>query len=100
MTRSHILPELARGSRDISIRLLASPSLSNEDREALHSAATGEDRDRICREIGDRAVLDALDFAKHPNDVSLRLRFLCLDALVDLVAEAEVQEPVLLLGEQ
>jgi len=76
VTWSHILPELARGSRDISIRLLASPSLSSEDREALRGAATDEDRDRICREIGDRAVLDALDFAKHPNDVSLRLRLL------------------------
>lgn len=73
---SEILPELARGSRDISIRLLASPSLSNEDRDALRSAATDEDRVRICHEIGDRAVLDAVDFAKHPNNLELRLRLL------------------------
>lgn len=76
VTWSHILPELARGSRDISIRLLASPSLSNQDRDALRSAATDEDRVRICHEIGDRAVLDAVDFAKHPNDLELRLRLL------------------------
>lgn len=76
VTWSHILPELARGSRDVSIRLLASPSLSDGDREALQTAATADHRDRLRREIGDRAVLDAIDFARQPHNLRLRLRLL------------------------
>jgi len=75
-TWSHILPEIARGGREVAIRLLASPALSEGDREALRSAATDEDRRNLLQRAGDRAVLDALQFAQDPDDQPLRLRLL------------------------
>jgi len=75
-TWSHILPAMARDGRGVIIRLLASPALSEEDREALRSAATEEDRQNLLLRAGDRAVLDALKFAQDPDNLPLRLRLL------------------------
>jgi len=75
-TWSHILPEIARGGRKVTIRLLVSPALSENDREALRSAATDEDRRNLLQRAGDRAVLDALQFAREPENLPLRLRLL------------------------
>lgn len=72
---AQVLPRIAELDT-IRIQLLASPVLSDQDKDAIQNAVSPEKRDRLLQEYADQIVLDAIDFSKAPLNVALRLKLL------------------------
>ena len=75
ITWAQVLPRIAELDT-IRIQLLASPVLSDQDKDAIQDAVSPEKRDRLLQEYADQIVLDAVYFSKTPLNVALRLKLL------------------------
>lgn len=59
---------------DLEIKLLISPRLSEDDREALRHVTSDDKRHELLQELGDSILHDALDFAEDPSNREQRVR--------------------------
>lgn len=75
VTWASALPRFV-GHPDLKIRLLISPRLTEQDRQALQRTQDADQRGRLLQDIGDRVVEYALDFAEDPSQSELRIKLL------------------------
>lgn len=75
VTWASALPRFVRYP-ELRIRLLISPQLTEEDRQALRKTQDADQRGRLLQEVGDRVVEYALEFAKDPSRSELRIKLL------------------------
>lgn len=75
VTWATALPRFVRRS-DLSIQLLVSPRLTDEDRQALKETQNAEQRRRLLQGVGDRIVEYAVKFARDPSRRDLRTKLL------------------------
>jgi superfamily II DNA or RNA helicase len=73
ITWAEALPRFAQGD-NVSIKLLVSPLLTKQDKEALEQIDDPEKRDILLQKLSDRIVLDAIDFAKGNQTDEKRMR--------------------------
>jgi len=70
-----VLPRVV-SSENLRIRLLISPQLSTQDRQALSEVDSEAKRRRLLEKAGDAILLDALRLSRETGNISLRLRLM------------------------
>lgn len=69
------LPRLLRD--DVSVKLLISPKLSEQDARAMASAVADETRLRVLQRAADGLISEAVRFANDPEDQQLQVKLFC-----------------------
>lgn len=75
VTWAGALPRFVQRS-DLTIQLLVSPRLTEEDRQALARAQDEDQCRRLLQEVGDRVLEYAVEFSKNPSRRDLRTKLL------------------------
>jgi len=73
ITWASALPRFVANQK-LSIQLLVSPHINPQDREALLSISSQEEREAFLQKMSDNIVLDALEFAKGNQTLELRMK--------------------------
>lgn len=72
-----VLPRLIRDQEAVDVRLLISPVLSDQDRNALEAAIDPEHRQELLAQVADRMIQHVLVLGVNPGDEQTRRELFC-----------------------